>query len=89
MAPYVFTAVWHAGKLLCILDALSCFPTSRPTPEDEEDCTTSTAHVRCIVAATATFTTNQEDGPALDADRTLQELRTIATQDQDYHRLLH
>nr|XP_027229813.1 uncharacterized protein LOC113821505 [Penaeus vannamei] len=30
MAPYVFTAVWRAGKTLCVPDALSRAPTARP-----------------------------------------------------------
>ncbi|XP_064100745.1 uncharacterized protein K02A2.6-like [Macrobrachium nipponense] len=89
VAPYLFTAVWRAGKQLCIPDALSRSPTSRPTPEDEEECTTSTAHVRRIVASTATSTDDQATGPIIEEDKSLQEIRTAASQDQDYCRLVH
>ncbi|XP_064085391.1 uncharacterized protein K02A2.6-like [Macrobrachium nipponense] len=89
VAPYIFTAVWRAGKQLCIPDALSRSPTSRPTPEDEEECTTSTAHVRRIVASTATSTDDQATGPIIEEDKSLQEIRTAASQDQDYSRLIH
>ncbi|XP_064116656.1 uncharacterized protein K02A2.6-like [Macrobrachium nipponense] len=89
VAPYIFTAVWRAGKQLCIPDALSRSPTSSPTPEDEEECTTSTAHVRRIVASTATSTDDQATGPIIEEDKSLQEIRTAASQDQDYSRLIH
>ncbi|XP_064122505.1 uncharacterized protein K02A2.6-like [Macrobrachium nipponense] len=89
VAPYIFTAVWRARKQLCIPDALSRSPTSRPTPEDEEECTTSTAHVRRIVASTATSTDNQATGPIIEEDKSLQEIHTAASQDQDYSRLVH
>ena len=88
VASYTFTAVWRAGKQLCIPDALSRAPTSRPTPEEEEDCSTLAVHVRCIVSHTATSNDGQSVGPIIDEDRTLQELRTAAAQDQDYSRLL-
>ncbi|XP_064083925.1 uncharacterized protein K02A2.6-like [Macrobrachium nipponense] len=89
VAPYIFTAVWHAGKQLCIPNALSRSPTSRPTPEDEEECTTSTAHVRRIAASTATSTDDQATGPIIEEDKSLQEIRTAASQDQDYSFLVH
>lgn len=65
VAPYVSTAVWHAGKQLCIPDDLSCSQTSCPTPEDEDDCTILTAHVRCIVASTATSIDDRARGSIL------------------------
>ncbi|XP_037781117.1 uncharacterized protein LOC119577617 [Penaeus monodon] len=34
IAPYIFTAMWRAGKELCIPDALSRSPVSHPTVED-------------------------------------------------------
>ena len=89
VAPYIFTAVWCAGKRLCIPDALSCAPTSPPTSEDEEDCATSTAHIRYIIASTAISTDEETTSPIVESDRTLQELRTAASQDLDYANLLH
>ncbi|XP_064121739.1 uncharacterized protein LOC135226225 [Macrobrachium nipponense] len=80
------SSIWRTGKQLCIPDALSRSPTSRPTPEDEEECTTSTAHVRRIVASTATSTDDQATGPIIEEDKSLQEIRTAASQDQDYSR---
>lgn len=80
--------MWRAGKQLCIPDALSRAPVSRPTSEDEEDCTTTARHVRHIVTHTATSTDDQSVGPIVDDDRTLQEIRTAATQDPAYTRLL-
>ncbi|XP_076044716.1 uncharacterized protein LOC143027329 [Oratosquilla oratoria] len=49
LSPFVFTAKWCAGKQLCIPDALSRAPVSRPTPEDETDCDKDAAHVRSVV----------------------------------------
>jgi len=88
MAPYVFTAVWRAGKTLCVPDALSRAPVSHPTFDDEEECTMTAAHVRSLVSTNATSTDGQATAPILDDDRTLQELRAVASQDQDYRRLL-
>ncbi|ROT64574.1 hypothetical protein C7M84_017480 [Penaeus vannamei] len=75
MAPYVFTAVWRAGKTLCVPDALSRAPVSHPTFDDEEECTMTAAHVRSLVSTNATSTDGQATAPILDDDRTLQELR--------------
>ncbi|XP_045137206.1 uncharacterized protein LOC123519766 [Portunus trituberculatus] len=38
IASYLYTAVWRAGKQLCISDALSRAPTSHPAPEDDASC---------------------------------------------------
>ena len=83
-APYLFQTVWRAGKNLCIPDALSRAPVSRPTPEDEALCNAATRHLRSVVIDKSTVTM---DSPQEDADRTLQELRTAAREDQDYVRL--
>lgn len=85
ISPYIFTAVWRAGKLLCIPDALSRAPVSRPTPEDEMACTDATAHLRRVVAANAER--SDEGNPHHDADRTLHELRDAARADPSYARL--
>ncbi|ROT64575.1 hypothetical protein C7M84_017481 [Penaeus vannamei] len=77
MAPYVFTAVWRAGKTLCVPDALSRAPVSHPTFDDEEECTMTAAHVRSLVSTNATSTDGQATAPILDDDRTLQELRAV------------
>ena len=89
VASYIFTAVWRAGKLLCIPDALSRAPTSRPTLEDEVDCANSSVHVRRIVVSTIkTASDGQTSSSVVENDRTLQEIRTAASQDQDYSRIL-
>lgn len=85
ISPYLFTAVWRAGKLLCIPDALSRAPVSRPTPEDEMACTDATAHLRRVVAANAERP--DRDAPHHDDDRTLQEFRAAASADPSYARL--
>lgn len=88
VTSYNFTVVWRAGKQLCIPDALSRAPVSCPSPEDEEECTTMATHVRHIVTHTAMSTDDQSLGPIIEDDRTLQEIRTAATQDPAYIRLL-
>ncbi|XP_076032421.1 uncharacterized protein LOC143020148 [Oratosquilla oratoria] len=85
LSSFVFTAKWCAGKQLCIPDALSQAPVSRPTPEDETDCDKDAAHVRSVVASSAGA---REDGPSPDADRALQELRAEAQADPAYGHLL-
>ncbi|KAG0725211.1 Transposon Tf2-6 polyprotein [Chionoecetes opilio] len=90
VSPYLFTAVWRAGKQLCIPDALSRAPVSRPTPEDEMVCSEAAAHLRSVVSLNAI---NQDqdpshlDPPHQDADRTIQELRAAAVTDPSYTRL--
>ena len=74
--PYLFTAVWRAGKMLRIPDALSRAPVSHPTPEDEVLCADATAHLRAIITSPK------------QSDRTLQELRDAAKADPAYVRLL-
>lgn len=88
VSPYSFTVVWHAGKSLCILDALSWAPFSLPTPEEEEECITTATHVQHIVTHTTTSTDDQSMRPIIDDDRTLQEVRTAAAQDPAYTHLL-
>ncbi|XP_045105474.1 uncharacterized protein LOC123500985 [Portunus trituberculatus] len=85
ISPYLFTAVWRAGKLLRIPDALSRAPVSHPTPEDEMACTAATAHLRCVVAANAEG--SDQNTPHHDADRTLQEFRAAARADPSYAHL--
>ncbi|XP_045122967.1 uncharacterized protein LOC123511049 [Portunus trituberculatus] len=85
ISPYLFTAVWRAGKLLRIPDALSRAPVSHPTPEDEMACTAATAHLRCVVAANAEG--SDQNTPHHDADRTLQEFRAAARADPSYAQL--
>ncbi|XP_068245364.1 uncharacterized protein [Palaemon carinicauda] len=88
--PYIFiTPVWRAGKQLCIPDALSHSTTSRPMPEDEVDCTTSIAYFRRIIASTATSSDDQATGAIIEEDKSLQEIRMAASQDQDDCRLVH
>lgn len=85
VAPYQFTAVWRAGKTLCIPDALSRAPVSHPTPEDVTDCADAATHVRSVVSVTAAA--QEDDAPPIDADRTLQDLSAAARVDPSYVRL--
>lgn len=85
MSQYQFTAVWRAGKSLCIPDALSRAPVSYPTSEDMTGCDEVTAHVRSVInAATAS---QDKDAPTFDADRTLQDMSIAAQADPTYVRL--
>ena len=87
IAPYMFTAVWRAGKQLCIPDALSRAPVSQPTPDDEKMSTEVTTHLRSIVSTTVIAST--QDSPHQDDDDPLlQEIRDAAIADPDYVRLL-
>ncbi|XP_068224072.1 uncharacterized protein [Palaemon carinicauda] len=79
ISPYLFTAVWQAGKQLSIPDALSRAPVSQPTPEDDITCADVATHVRFILNVNAVIT--EEDSTPQDADRTLQELRAAARAD--------
>ena len=85
--PYAFTAVWRAGKQLCIPDALSRAPVSSPTPEDEIECDETATHMRRIISCNVITTADESSHPH-DSDRTLQELRDAAAVDPDYRRLL-
>ena len=49
-SPYLFTAVWRAGKQLCIPDDLSRAPVSCPMLEDEAMSVEAAAHLRSIVS---------------------------------------
>ncbi|XP_066953187.1 uncharacterized protein [Macrobrachium rosenbergii] len=86
ISPYLFTAVWHAGKSLNIPDALSRAPVSHPTPEDEIAGAPSATHLRTVM--TVYTVTSSGESPAQDADRTLQDLRDAARTDPVYTRLL-
>lgn len=81
-SPYIFTAVWCAGRLLKVPDALSRAPVSHPTPEDDLLSASTAAHLRAVV----TVNTADEDLPQRD-DRVLQELRDAAQEDPAYVRL--
>ncbi|ROT83561.1 hypothetical protein C7M84_023253 [Penaeus vannamei] len=81
ISPYQFTAVWRAGKQLCIPDALSRAPVSRPTSEDKNLCNDAATHMRSIVTCNTIGTGT--DPKNQDADRTLQELREAASVDPD------
>lgn len=87
ISTFVFTAVWRAGKELCIPDALSRAPVSHPKTEDDTECDETTAHIRAIITFNAT--PSEDPLPATaDADRNLQEIRVAAKADPIYSRLL-
>ncbi|XP_068230979.1 uncharacterized protein [Palaemon carinicauda] len=87
ISPYIFTAVWRAGKLLCVPDALSRAPVSHPTQEDEISGASSAAHLRTVIAMNTV--TLSDESSAQDADRILQDLRDAARTDPSYTRLLN
>ncbi|KAK4327485.1 hypothetical protein Pmani_002041 [Petrolisthes manimaculis] len=72
--------------------ALGCFQAtlelgnSRPTSRDETECSEAAAHGRSITSAT-NITSEDQPSTSVDADRTLQELRTAARADPAYGRL--
>ena len=83
MSPYVFTAVWRAGKTLRIADALSRAPVAKPTEEDNVASASATAHLRSIVTSASL----QEVTTRMDADRRLTEIAAAALEDDTYGRL--
>ncbi|XP_068207900.1 uncharacterized protein [Palaemon carinicauda] len=87
ISPYTFTAVWRAGKLLCVPDALSRAPVSHPTQEDEISSASSAAHLRTVIAMNTV--TLSDESSAQDADRILQDLCNAARTDPSYTRLLN
>ncbi|XP_045127743.1 uncharacterized protein K02A2.6-like [Portunus trituberculatus] len=89
LSPYMFTAVWRAGKHLCIPDALSRAPVDHPTPEDENICADITAHLQALISINTVSAVTAADPLRQDADRTLQELRSTAIKDPTYSQLLH
>ena len=85
VSPFLYTAVWRAGKQLSIPDALSRAPVGYPTPEDETNCADAAVHIRSIVTVNAAA--QEDDAPPQDADRTLNDLRIAARADPSYLRL--
>ncbi|XP_068238582.1 uncharacterized protein [Palaemon carinicauda] len=85
MSQYQFTAMWRAGKSLCIPDALSRAPISYPTSEDMIGCAEVTSHVRSVI--NVVIASQEEDATIINADRTLQDMSTAAQADPDYVRL--
>ncbi|XP_068232095.1 uncharacterized protein [Palaemon carinicauda] len=85
MSQYQFTAMWRAGKSLCIPDALSRAPVSYPTSEDMIGCAEVTSHVRSVI--NVVIASQEEDATIINADRTLQDMSTAAQADPDYVRL--
>ncbi|XP_068216653.1 uncharacterized protein [Palaemon carinicauda] len=85
MSQYQFTAMWRAGKSLCIPDALSLAPVSYPTSEDMIGCAEVTSHVRSVI--NVVIASQEEDATIINADRTLQDMSTAAQADPDYVRL--
>ncbi|XP_068245331.1 uncharacterized protein [Palaemon carinicauda] len=87
ISPYIFTAVWHAGKLLCVPDPLSRAPVSHSTQEDKILGASSAAHLRTVIAMNTVILSDKSS--AQDADRILQDLGDAARADPLYTRLLN
>ncbi|XP_037772737.1 uncharacterized protein LOC119568354 [Penaeus monodon] len=81
------TATWRAGKDLCIPDALSCSPTSRPTPEDELLSAETSIYVRSIVILQAVESISCPQAVEQE-DLALEELQQAARSDPAYNELL-
>ncbi|XP_063591351.1 uncharacterized protein LOC134768457 [Penaeus indicus] len=88
VAPYIYTAMWRAGKELCIPDALSRSPVSRPTMEDGVFDAEMNTSVK-IVALQAVQSTKASEAIDEQEDLFLEELRTAASKDASYEELLH
>lgn len=88
ISPYVFTAVWCAGKNLSIPDVLSCTLVRCPTPEDETMCTEAAAHVRSLETIIVFADQEQRSLSHQGANWLLEELQVAARVDPDYCRLL-
>ncbi|XP_050706255.1 uncharacterized protein LOC126991577 [Eriocheir sinensis] len=88
-SAFIFTAVWRAGKDLCIPDALSRSPVSRPTPEDEMLGTNASLSLSTGVTLQAVHShAHPQPSSAPDEDLALEELRKAARDDPSYTKLL-
>ncbi|KAK7085852.1 hypothetical protein SK128_016590 [Halocaridina rubra] len=76
LSPYLFKAVWHAGKHLCIPEALSQAPVSHPMPEDKIPAADVVTYLRIII--TINNINSKEYSSLHNANRTLQDLHTTA-----------
>lgn len=85
LSQYIFTAIWRAGKFMCIPDALSRSPVTNPTPEDERLCATAASSLRRVVRLNSVVTSPKT--PSMDDDRTLRSLADAARADEEYVRL--
>ncbi|XP_076049765.1 uncharacterized protein LOC143030501 [Oratosquilla oratoria] len=85
LSPFVFTAMWCAGKQFCIPDVLSQDPVSHLTPEDDTDCHKDAAHVRSVVAGNDVA---RGDGPSSNANKTVQNPGPRARVDPAYGHLV-
>ncbi|XP_045122936.1 uncharacterized protein LOC123511261 [Portunus trituberculatus] len=85
ISAFVFTAVWRAGKDLCIPDALSHAPVSYPTPEDSLLDTETHQSIRRLVTQPAT---DSLANPHQNDDMVLEELQTAARADPSYVQLV-
>ncbi|XP_037779411.1 uncharacterized protein LOC119575951 [Penaeus monodon] len=88
VAPYIFTAMWRAGKELCIPDALSRSPVSHPTVEDGTFNTEMDSSVK-IAALHAVKSVQASDAIDKQEDLFMEELRMAASKDASYEDLLH
>ncbi|KAK7071422.1 hypothetical protein SK128_021350, partial [Halocaridina rubra] len=86
LLPYLFTAVWHAGKQLCIPVALSRAPFSCLMPENKIPSANVVTHLRTII--TVNSISSEEDSSLHRAKRTLQDLGTAAHMDPSCTSLL-
>lgn len=85
LAAFVFTATWRPGKELCIPDALSRFPVSNPTIDDDALDAETSFSVRSIVTLGAVESLATT---ATDSDPAMEELRRAAHEDPAYVELL-
>ena len=93
ISAFVFTATWRPGKKLCIPDALSRSPVSKPTQEDNILDAETNFSVRSVVTLHAIESLASEDiqaspDQAVTRDLTLEGLRRAALDDPAYSDLL-
>ena len=85
IAAFAFTATWRPGKELCIPDALSRFPVSNPTIDDDALDAETSFSVRSIVTLRAVESLATI---ATDFDPVMEEFRRVAQDDPAYVELL-
>lgn len=86
LSPYQFSAKWRAGKQLCIPDALSRYPVSHPSHEDNMLSSETSISIRNVVTLHAVHTL--ADSPNQADDKVMEDFQAAARTDPSYVKLL-
>ena len=89
LMPYSFTAVWKAGKMHQLPDALSRAPVDHPSSEDEETEHEVAHQTRSVLLAYISNASNENDdgGNPPVQDAILDKIRDAARTDETYQKL--